>query len=81
MSKEYRQLPSEVYHVEDEMAAFYFDRAVSSFGQLVEADINAAMEGKTGNAAQAAAQMALHKWLTQEQPRYADPAKARRRGR
>lgn len=82
MSKEYGQLPSEVYRVEDELAAFYFDRAVSSFGQLVEADINKATQGKEGAGAEMAAQLALQKWIKQETgPKYADPAKARRRGR
>ena len=39
--------PSEIYHIHDELQAFCFDRAVATFGQVVDADIDKAIhEGK-----------------------------------
>lgn len=54
--------PSDVYFIHDELAAWCFDRAVTYFGQSVEADMHEAAErAKTGG--QMAAQRRLAIWL------------------
>jgi hypothetical protein len=49
---------------------------VWAFGVRVEADIDAATEGKSGGQAKAAAKMALDKWLgtTDSKGTFRDPA-------
>jgi hypothetical protein len=59
--------------VEWDVAAYLFDRAVSVFAAHVQAAIDKAQEGKSGPAAQAAAENALAPWIGAEQ-KFRDPS-------
>lgn len=65
--------------VRHDAVAFYFDRAVASVGNAIEADIDAAQEkSKTKKAAGMKAQLVLNRWLRAEGgARYKDPMAAR----
>lgn len=36
MSKQYRRLPSEIYKINDDVAAYYFDRAIYVWGNFAD---------------------------------------------
>lgn len=59
--------------VEDPLAAYLFDRAVSIFASHVTKAIEKAMEGKKGAAADVAAENALAPWINAEQ-KFRDPS-------
>lgn len=59
----YRVPPSQLYKVKDELAAFFFDRAVASFGSRIEREQQQATDGKSGKQAEMAANMVLVKWI------------------
>ena len=64
MSKAWQTRPSEFYFIRDEVTAWCFDRAVTTFGMAVEDDITTSTrKAKTDKAAQATAQRVLQKWL------------------
>lgn len=59
-----RVRPSELYAITDPLTAFYFDRAVVTFGKTVESDMDEAAEGaKTTKEANRKRQMALSKYM------------------
>lgn len=66
LAKAYRCRPSEVFHIDDPLAAYCFDRAVAAFGLTVEDAIEKATEGKKANQIEAAAKMALNTWVGHE---------------
>lgn len=65
--------PSDLYGIADDVRAFYFDRAVATFGLTVEADLDkVSRDAKTSKQAERRREMALNKWLGVQQ-RYKDP--------
>lgn len=76
--------PSEVYFISDPLTAFYFDRAVVTFGTEVEIAMNDAAEGaKTSKEAKRRRQLALAKFMrnadgTHAPGTFRDPAAASR---
>jgi len=77
LSQAFRQAPSDIYGMPmDFLPSFLFNRAVSLFGRIVEADLHQAAQGhKNESLAEAAVQNRLALWLQQEQ-KFADPASA-----
>ena len=79
LSKQWQVMPHELYFINDEVACYCFNRAVSLFGNAVDNDINAAIDkAKNSKAARAAAHRTLLKWLNQDgnvRGMYKDPAK------
>jgi hypothetical protein len=75
-SKAVHKLPSELLRVRDEVAAYYLDRAVITFGQTVDARIQlASQDAKTTKEAQAKALRELKKWVRDPTvARFKDPA-------
>lgn len=76
-----RQRPSDIYFINDELAAWSFDRAVVTFGLAVEAAIDkATSKAKTMEESRRKAQRELEKWLREpgEGPKYRDPAAERK---
>lgn len=64
LSKTYRCRPSEIYSLEDEVTAYYFDKAVAHFGVAVDSDLeNASENAKNKQQATTRRTMVLHKWL------------------
>lgn len=49
--------------MQDELAAFFLDRAVAAFGSRIEADMHQAAEGKNGKQAEMASNMVLVNWI------------------
>src|SRR6266498_593390 len=74
LSQAYSCKPSDIYSIHDELAAFFFDRAVHRFGSCVEMALDASSEGKSGNQAKAARTMTLRNWVGGEKQRFRDPA-------
>jgi hypothetical protein len=73
--------PSELYGITDTLHAFYFDRAVATFGLAVEADLtDAAEEAKTASSAKRKQDMRLAKWLREPDAvqKFKDPAEVMR---
>lgn len=73
--------PSEIYFITDELAAWSFDRAVTTFGLAVEAAIEkATLKCKTTDEANRKAKRELDKWLREpdEGPKFRDPAAERK---
>jgi hypothetical protein len=80
----YRCRASELYlTVDDPLAAFFFDKAVGTFGSLVEQAMHQAGEGKSGKKAELAVHMALETWLGPQRgkPAFRDPAQMARERR
>jgi len=77
MATKFQCRPSDLYAMQDEVLALYFDRAVYTFGVSVEADIHQVAEtAKNDKQAKASAVRVLHKWLDQDKKmkgRYKDP--------
>ena len=64
LSKTMRVMPSEAYFIKDEVAAWCFNRAVTTFGLAVEDDLEKARSNaKDSRSGDAAAQRTLRKWL------------------
>jgi hypothetical protein len=63
LAKIYKTRPSELLGVHDELAAFYLDRAVATFGSLVENEMHSAGEGKKEKQAEMARNLVLVKWI------------------
>lgn len=69
MSQSLRTRPSDLYGIHDELLAYFFDRAVYTFGTAVEADVREASEGSKDNAqAKRKAMLRLNVWLTDPEP-------------
>lgn len=62
--------------ITDPFPAFCFDRAVSVFGNAVEADVEKATEGKKAEVAKVIAQNTVAKW-TGGKMKFADPVPTR----
>ena len=76
--KEFRCLPSVLLGLTDQPTAYYFDRAVFTFGQALENELEKAGESrgktkKTASQVAMARQNVLSKWLKME--RFADPSR------
>lgn len=78
MAKQLRKPPSELFHLEDEVEAWSFDRAVLTFGNALENKLQLVARGaKKQKEADVRVKRELNKWLSS-----ADPAgKARGRFR
>lgn len=78
MSQSLRTQPSAILRTSNTFAAFCIDRAVFTFGTIVESDMQEAEENtKTAKAAKAARAAVLDKWLNVSKKavgRFADPA-------
>ena len=74
LSQAYRAKPSDIYSIEDPLAAFCFDRAIHHFGVSVETALDASSEGKEGNQAKAARIMTIRRWVGGEKQAFRDPA-------
>jgi hypothetical protein len=76
--------PSELTSITDPLTAFYFDRAVATFGTEVEAAMDEAADGaKNKKESQRRRQMALARYMKDEDGRpsagtFRDPAAAAR---
>ena len=78
LSKTLRTRPSELYGISHPVTAYFFDRAVSTFGQAVDADLEEASSKATkAKKAEQARQRVLEKWLGIE-PTYKDPGAPKR---
>ena len=68
--------PSEVYFIEDQLAAFCFDRAVTMFGLEVDAALKKVVRGaKNDKEAEAKSAREFAKWVRDPStPRFKDPA-------
>lgn len=78
MSKQWQAMPSEIYFIEDELAAWCFNRAVSLFGTSVDGAIQEAVQGAKNDAqARQKAHRTLLKWLDKDDTVgvFKDPAK------
>lgn len=74
MATKFQSRPSEHLNIEHPVAAFYFDRAIYTFGSLLEAD----MEDEVGKVKdekgqKRAAQRVLNRWMGEGQQRFASP--------
>lgn len=81
LAKTLHQRPSEIYFVVDELAAWCFDRAVTTFGLAVEGAIEkATAKAKTMEEAKRKGKRELDKWLREpdEGPKFRDPAAERK---
>lgn len=75
LAKAYGKRPSEIYFIQEEVAAYCFDRAVHHFGSGLEAALNeAGAKAKNERAAQRARQQVLNKWLGVK-PKFRNPPK------
>lgn len=64
-----------MYGIKDELNAFYFDRAVTTFGHAIEAALHeASKDAKTTAKAQQARDKTLREWLDLGGPQFRDPA-------
>lgn len=73
ISRAYRVLPSDLYFIHDEVAAWSFNRAVYLFGSELDAELQAAGDGaKNQMQAQARRQAVLNRWLGAPQ-QFKDP--------
>lgn len=58
-------MPSELYRIDDDLSAYFFNRAIATFGLAVEAEIEKATRtAKSDKEAQNKARLILHKWLS-----------------
>jgi hypothetical protein len=66
LAKAYKQLPSIIYHIDDDLAAAYLDRAVATFGRMVDAEIEQASKtAKNEGQLAMSVGMVVHKWIGQ----------------
>jgi len=77
-AKQFHCPPSELMGVTDQPTAFYFNRAVFTFGQALEAELEKAgasrgKSKKTDSQIAMARQMVMNRWLGTQ--KFADPAK------
>ena len=80
MAQKMKVRPSEVLFIQDELAAWCFDRAAISFARHIEDAVETRTKrSKNRAAAQRAAQLVLNKYLYVDDPqgpgRFRDPAK------
>ncbi len=73
LSKSYRQTPSEIYGINEQPAAFYFNRAVATFGAALEnAMAEAENRAKSDRQKEMAKAMVMKRWL-REGNKFASP--------
>ncbi len=80
LAKTWSTRPSEIYGIKDAVAAYYFDQAVTLFGQSLENAIhNATKDAKNDNEAERKANLVMDRWVRQKEnagpQRYKDPAR------
>jgi hypothetical protein len=76
--KAYSTRPSQLMGLGKGPAAFYFDRAVTVFGQALEADLKATADSrKTESAKNMAVSMRMNTWIGGAQ-QFRDPASVKR---
>lgn len=64
LSKSYGQKPSTIYGITEQPAAFYFDRAVATFGARLENDLaEAENKAKSDTRKAMAKQLVMNRWL------------------
>lgn len=74
LAKTYRVLPSEIYAIQDEVAAWCFNRAVRMFGTELEAEMEESARGaKSDTQAQHRRQAVFARW-TGTEVKFRDPA-------
>lgn len=65
LGKSLKTRPSEIYSIEDEVTAWFFDRAVNTFGNALESKLHQVTEkSKNRSSGQRKAQQELDKWLS-----------------
>jgi hypothetical protein len=75
LSKAWRTRPSEIYEIEEPLAALNFDRAVNYFGSRVEAEMEEAAEkAKTQKIARSKSLSVLNRYLEPAGQQFRDPA-------
>lgn len=79
-AKQFRRSPSEILGLTDQPMAYYFDRAVFTFGRALEAELEQAAESrgktkKTASQVAMARQTVMARWLKLQ--RFADPVPRR----
>jgi hypothetical protein len=68
-SKAFHCRPSELLHIEDELTAYYFDRAIFTFGKAVEAELERVSQQGKGKSKRTQAQInmarqqVLNRWV------------------
>lgn len=79
MGKQLRTRPSEIYGIDDELAAWCFDRAIQTFGQALENRLHEIGEkSKNRKSGQMKVMQEIDKWLSSgdtkaSRGRYRDP--------
>lgn len=67
--------PSELYKIRDELSGFYFDRAVTTFGLALEADLDrSSKNAKTTRQTERLREKTLNNWLDIKSQQFRDPA-------
>lgn len=79
MARQFNSRPSELLALEDPLAAYYFDRAVFTWGTRVEQEIEAAQSAKTEQGKAMKLAIVQSRWLGVN--RFASPADNRQRQR
>ena len=73
MAKQWKTRPSEILHIQDELHAYFMDRAITTFGMAVEAELDeASTNAKDSKKAVQARQRVLERWLDIA-PKFRDP--------
>lgn len=73
MAKTWKTKPSEILRIQDELHAYFLDRAVTTFGMAVEAELDeASANAKDSKKATQARKRIMDKWLDIT-PSYRDP--------
>lgn len=75
MSKTMSCRPSTLLSIDDQLAAFCFDRAVFSFGTALKSELDS-VKGKTEKEIENAQERVIRKWIPDlpTSKKYADPA-------
>lgn len=64
MTRTWKTRPSEFYNIRDEIAAYYFDRAIGLWGLAYEADTTrASSDAKSTSDARRAIRLAHQRWM------------------
>jgi hypothetical protein len=77
MSRRFNSRPSDLFSLKDPLAAYYFDRAVWTFGSRVEREIEEASQAKTEQGKAMKLAIVQNKWLGVS--KFASPANYRGR--
>ena len=74
LAKSSRALPSQIFHLDDPVDAFCFDRAVLMFGDALQGELDG-VEEKTKQAAASKQKAILRRWIPEAPSDFQDPAK------